>query len=104
MSLNWVFVTVLAGIGLAWSNPGHNLHHAALSPALIAYLKSVHGDDLEGAGEHWTFLPKRLNYNNYYIFSTTAFPGPAATSKTPVAGTLTVGLLGKVFVLFPKNA
>ena len=103
MSLNWVFVIVLACIGMALTNPLHDQHHAALSPIFMDYLQSAHGKDLEGADAAWTFLPKRLDYRNYYLLSTTEFPGAVAQSGTPAAGTLTLGILGQVFVLFPNG-
>ncbi len=103
MSLNWVFVLILACIGMALTNPVHDQHHAALSPVFMEYLQSRHGKELEGANEAWTFLPKELDYRNYYLFSTTEFPGAVAKSETPVAGTLTVGIIGQVFVLFPNR-
>jgi len=103
MSLNWIIVMALAAIGLAWSNPKHSDHHAALSPVFLEFINDAHGENLKAVQAAWTFLPKTLDYRNYYLFSTTAFPGNVTTAQTPAEGTLTLGLLGRVIVLFPKS-
>jgi len=104
VSLNWFIVLALACIGLAYTNPGHNLHHAELSPVFLEFIDQAHGGNLESVQAAWTFLPKRLDYKNYFVFSTGSFPDQSVTSRTPAEGTLTVGVLGKVFVLFPKSS
>lgn len=103
MSLNWFIVLALACIGLGYTNPDHNSHHAALSPVFLEFISSAHGNELGSVQASWTFLPKRLDYKNYFLFSTGSFPDQAATARTPAEGILTMGMLGKVFVLFPKK-
>lgn len=104
MSLNWFLVIALVCIGLAYTNPDHSRHYTTLSPVFVEFVNSlIHGNP-EAAKAAWTFLPKRLAYKNYFLFSTTSFPDQSAIARTPVEGTLTIGLLGQVFVLFPKNA
>ena len=104
MSLNWLIILTLVCVGLAWTNPDHHSHHATLSPVFLEYIDSAHGDALGSIDADWTFLPKTLAYRNYYLFSTTSFPGNVDTARTPADGILTLGMLGKVFVLFPKAA
>ena len=103
VSLNWFIILALACIGLAYTNPDHNRHHAALSPVFLEFIGSAQGGKLKSIHEPWTFLPKRLDYKNYFVFSTGSFPDQSASAQTPAEGILTVGMLGQVFVLFPKK-
>ena len=103
MSLNWFIVLVLACIGLALTNPDHNQHHAALSPVFLEHVEAARTEDPSHADAPWTYLPRKLAYRNYHLFSTSSFPGDIATTQTPAEGMLTLGLLGNVIVLFPKS-
>lgn len=103
MSLNWFITLALACIGLGYTNPDQNRHHAALSPVFLEFIDSAQGGKFKSAHESWTFLPKRLDYKNYFVFSTGSFPDQSASLRTPAEGILTIGMLGQVFVLFPKN-
>ena len=103
VSLNWFIVLALACIGLAYTNPEHNRHHEALSPVFVDFVNSAHDRNPGAKDAPWTFLPKQLAYGNYFLFSTVSFPDQTGMAGTPAEGALTIGLLGRVFVLFPKN-
>jgi hypothetical protein len=104
MSLNWFIILVLGCIGLALTNPDHSQHHAALSPVFLEHVEEVRSEDPTLAEAAWTYLPKKLAYQNYHLFSTSSFPGGVATAQTPAEGVLTLGVLGNVIVLFPKSS
>lgn len=103
MSLSWFITLALACIALGYTNPDQNRHHAALSPVFLEFVDSAQGGKLKSAQEPWTFLPKRLDYKSYFIFSTGSFPDQTTCVQTPAEGVLTIGMLGQVLVLFPKK-
>lgn len=102
MSLNWLIVLALGCVGLAFTNPDHNRHHAALSPIFLEHVDAARAQQPHHADAPWTYLPKKLAYHDYHLFSTASFPGSIPTAQTPAEGVLTIGILGNVIVLFPK--
>jgi len=102
MSLNSLLIFVGIGALLFFTNPSHNRHREVLSPVFLQHVNSLSNRSPDQKDD-WTFLPAMLDYANYYLFSTTRFPGEVATEDTPAEGYLTFGALGSIFVLFPKS-
>ena len=103
MSLNALLIFAAIGALLFFTNPSHNRHREVLSPVFLQHVNTLSNHSPDQRAD-WTFLPAALDYANYYLFSTTRFPGQVATAGTPAEGHLTFGALGSVFVLFPKSA